>query len=178
MKTENKPTSRPSRGRALRSLGFLARSPVRPFSLSDVRGGASLVSGLYELLKRRWGARDGVRLSDGRIDVVATAAAYGVTPLAVEIFLARQQNAAYWRTLAGIGLSLCLLGAWLYVALFWNWNRQLLVTALEFLPFWTALAMFVLEAARENWIYRERRAGSVRAFITSADTLWPKRSTS
>lgn len=178
MKTDNHTDPKKPRGRALRTLGFLARSPMRPFSLNDVRGGAGLVSGLFDLLKRRVGRRDGIRLLDGRIDVAATAVAYDVTPQAVEIFLTQQQDAAYWRTVAGAGLSLCLLGAWLYVGLFWTWNRQLLVTALEFLPFWTALAIFVLEAARENWIYRERKTGGVRAFVTTADTLLPRRSDS
>lgn len=162
--------------RVRRSLGFIVQSPVRPFSVADVRGGAGFVRTLFNLLRRRTAARDGICLSDDRIDVRATADLYDVSPQAVEVFLAQQQDAAYWRTIAGLALSVFVLIAWVYVALSWYWTCQLFITALEFLPFWSALALFVIHAAHQNWMYRERRACGLGHFITTADTLWPTRS--
>lgn len=160
-------------GRAAR---FVVGSPSVAVGATSIRDGYSLLRTLWGIVRRKPEAEDGFQVDEsGRIDLVATAKVYDVSPAAVEIYLQNQQAKTYQRAWAAALIGAFLLAAWIIVGLSGSWHSQTLVTAIEMMPFWFALGLYILQNGWMNWQFRQRRKAGMLAYIREADTLFPRR---
>ena len=143
---------------------------------SDVTRNAALIEALGKgLLTPKAGMQD-PRAPDGTpIDIAAIAAKYGVEPRVVATLLDQRQHETYRRALAASMVAVVLVLGWTGEMLLSHWQGSQLLAALEFAPFWTFLALVAFQNAWLNWQIRERRLGSARQFVATADSLIPRR---
>ncbi|GBR07481.1 hypothetical protein [Acetobacter oeni] len=142
----------------------------------DLKQNASLIETLWKALLGTKGAIPDLRIAEGgRIDIAATAAAYGVEARAVTIFLDQRQQQTYARSLFAGALDLVLVVAWLVEMSLSHWGGNQLLAALEFAPFWLFLALVTFQNAWLNWQVRERHLGSAGQFLATADNLFPRK---
>ncbi|KXV20690.1 hypothetical protein [Gluconobacter oxydans] len=160
-------------GRAVR---LVVGSPATAVGASGIRQGFGLLQMLWGVVRRKPRASDGFVLDDrGRIDVAATASAFEVSLEAVEIYLQDQQNTAYRHAWIATLLGSVLLSAWIFIGFFGTWRSQSVVTAIEMIPFWCALGLYILQKGWMNWQLRRRQHAGFMEYVRDADSLWPRK---
>ena len=111
----------------------------------------------------------------GDYDLAAAAEVEDGSQAAVEIYLQNQQTKTYQQAWCAALIGAALLAAWIIVGLSGSWHSQTLVTAIEMMPFWFALGLYILQNGWMNWQFRQRRKAGMLAYIREADTLFPRR---
>ena len=174
---EYPPTEKPNKtqGPIRRGLGFIF-SPRGYVPVKDIREGGAVIGELIARIRAgKAKGRRHIRFDEtGHFDIVAMAFDAACSPAEIERRMANRRAQTRQWTLGYLVMGSGLLIFWAAEGTLFSWRSVSLVQSLLFLAVVGCFFLLAFYQALVNWQIRCRRLGSVREFLFTNDSWWPK----
>jgi hypothetical protein len=174
---EYPPTEKPNKTPGLfrRGLGFIF-SPRGYVPVKDIRDGGAVIGELIARIRAgKAKGRRQIRFDEtGHFDIAAMAFDAACAPAEIERRMANRRAQTRQWTLGYLVMGSGLLIFWAAEGTFLSWRSVSLVQSLLFFAVVGCFFLLAFYQALVNWQIRCRRLGSVREFLLTNDSWWPR----